>query len=50
MFNLFRGFKWAFAAMAITIAVDQAFGISKSKHHHGHHSDHGSENEAHGHH
>lgn len=55
--NLFRGFKWAFAAMVVTVAVDQAFGISRSQqHHHGHHGDdhhgeHGLEaDKAHGHH
>jgi len=41
MTNVFRGFKYALAAMVVTVAIDQAFGISKSKHHHaGHHEDH----------
>jgi NADH dehydrogenase (ubiquinone) 1 beta subcomplex subunit 3 len=37
LINFGRGFKWAFAAMVVTVAIDQAFGISKSKHqqHHG---------------
>jgi len=33
--TLFRGFKYAAAAMVLTIAVDQVLGISKSKQHHG---------------
>jgi len=43
--NFGRGFKWAFAAMVVTVAVDQALGISKSKHdhHHHHHQDDHSE-------
>jgi len=32
--TLFRGFKYAAVAMVLTIAVDQMFGISKSKQHH----------------
>lgn len=38
--NFGRGFIWAVGAMAVTVAVDQALGISKSKHHHGGHDDH----------
>jgi hypothetical protein len=38
--NFGRGFIWAVGAMAVTVAVDQALGISKSKHHHSGHDDH----------
>jgi len=39
--TLFRGFKYAAAAMVVTIAVDQLLGISKSKEHHGSAAGHG---------
>jgi len=35
LMTFFRGFKYAAAAMIVTIAVDQVLGISKSKQHHG---------------
>jgi hypothetical protein len=35
--TFFRGFKWAAAAMVITIAVDQFFGFHKSDHGAEHH-------------
>ncbi|ESO07557.1 hypothetical protein HELRODRAFT_170101 [Helobdella robusta] len=34
--NFFKGFKWAAAAMVITVAADYALGISASKKSHGH--------------
>jgi len=39
LWTFFRGFKYAAAAMVVTIAVDQVLGISKSKQHHGGHGD-----------
>jgi len=47
--TVFRGFKYAAAAMIVTIAVDQLLGISKSKQHHGdaHHNDEGHGDEGH---
>ena len=46
--TMFRGFKYAAAAMVVTIVVDQALGISKSKQHHGdHHDDHNGHHSSH---
>jgi len=37
---VFRGFKWAVLGMVVTVAVDQAFGISKARRGHGHEEHH----------